>query len=143
MSDGLVEANKNKVRKIHPMDSLDMEIQSLNASYKGILDLANTISNTLLIKNNKLIIQVKAIHQHYLYTDENGLTEVKSSAKSAIEIGQRADGRSGGVSALYTITFNPKDSTFELVNEQVETKATHIKKADKNYIGKIVSFLVK
>jgi hypothetical protein len=143
MSDSLVEANNNKVKKTHPMEYLDLEIKSLNASYKGILDLANTISNTLLIKNNKLIIQVKAIHQHYLYTDENGLTEVKSSAKSAIEIGQRADGRSAGVTSLYTITFNPKESVYELINEQVETKPTLIKKEDKNYIGKIISFLVK
>ena len=141
MSDKLVETGK--LKKIHPMDNLEIEVKNLNQSYRGILDLANTISNTLLIKNNRLIIQVKAIHQHYLYTDENGLTEVKSSAKSAIEISQRNEGRSGGVSALYSITFNPKENSFELINEQVDSKAVVVKKDEKNYISKIMSYLVK
>jgi hypothetical protein len=142
MSEELVGAN-NKLKKAHPLENLEMEAKSLNVSYKGILELANTIANTLLIKNNNWIIQVKAIHQHYLYTDENGLADVKSSAKSAIEIGARSEGKNATLTALYTITFNPKDDSFELINEKVDSKPAIVKKDGKKHLTKILSLLSK
>ena len=85
------EASKVKSKvKTKPKD----EIQNLLEQYKTLLEVAEKVSSTLLIKHNKWIVQVKSIRQHYLFETEEALTEEQSMGNCAIEISMR-DGNKG------------------------------------------------
>ena len=135
--------SKDQVAKLELAYGMNDEIRELIKSYEAVLALANIISKTMLIKNNNWIVQVKSIHQHYLYNDENELSEIKSSARCAVEIGKRTEGRGAGISSLYSIYFDTEENHFELINEQVDGKPVTVKPTEKNFVAKIMGFLSK
>ena len=83
------------------------EVSQLLISYQRLLELADRISPTLLIRNNSWIVQVKGLRQHYLYENDEFLMEMRSQSRAALEIGKR-DSEKSAIVPLYTITLSDK-----------------------------------
>lgn len=114
-------------------------MEQLLIGYQRLLELAERISSTLLIRHNDWIIQVKGFRQHYLFENEDALTEMKTSAKSALEIGRREKERNA-ITPLYSISH--RDGTgFIVKNEQLENKHLKVSSDDSALIPKIMAFL--
>lgn len=114
-------------------------IDSLLDQYRQLLEIAEKVSSTVLIKHNSWIVQVKSIRQHYLYETEEALTEEQSMAKCAIEISSR-DAKQNSVKTLYSIRCNEEGSSIILTNEQTEGKSMTIKLGDQ-WIAKLIGAL--
>ncbi|MBF0199447.1 MAG: hypothetical protein HQL32_17160 [Planctomycetes bacterium] len=119
------------------------EISNLIKSYESLLKLADVISQSLLIKNNNWLIQVKAIRQHYLFENEQALTELKTMGKAAIEISKRSEGRNSNLTQLFSIIASPEESVYIMKNEQRETKNHEISMDNPAYISQIMQYLQK
>lgn len=78
------------------------ELEELVISYQRVLELADRVASTLLIRNNDWLVQVKAIRQHYLFNNEEALLEMKTMAQAALEISSRQGEK---VTLLYMISF--------------------------------------
>lgn len=83
------------------------EVSQLLISYQRLLELADRISPTLLIRNNSWIVQVKGLRQHFLFENDEFLMEMRSQSRAALEIGKR-DSEKSAVVPLYTITLSDK-----------------------------------
>ena len=83
------------------------EASQLLISYQRLLELADRISPTLLIRNNTWVVQVKGLRQHYLFENEEFLMEMRTQSRAALEIGKR-EGEKSAIVPLYTITLSDK-----------------------------------
>lgn len=118
------------------------EISSLLEQYKTLLEVAEKISSTLLIKHNTWIIQIKSIRQHYLFETEEALTEEQSMANCAIEISSREGSKQNAVKTLYSIRCSDDLEGLVISNEQTESSKTlQIKLEGSGWIAKLVSAL--
>jgi len=132
------ETNKLKSKeKVKPKK----EIAGLVEEYQKLLEVAEKISSTLLIKHNKWIVQVKAIRQHYLFETEEALTEEQSMAKCAIEISSRDGSKQANLKTLYTVKYSSQSPILTLNNEQTEGKSLQIKLEDPQWISKLIGAL--
>ena len=144
------------ITSIYPILSLDKEpnklkkqektppaqnISNLLAQYQQLLEVAEKISSTLLIKHNQWIVQVKSIRQHYLFETEEALTEEQSMAKCVIEISKREGGKQNNIKTLYTIRCDEQNTSLVLSNEQTENKSMTIKLNEAQWIAKLIGAL--
>lgn len=125
-----------------PAIQSDNEVGDLLQSYQLILNLSDKIASTLLIRNNDWIIQVKSIRQHYLFTTDEGLMEMRTVARCAIEIGKRTE-KNNSITAVFNIFYDPSDTSYKVSNEQNNSKTLSVSKDEKDIIPKIVAFLTK
>jgi len=117
------------------------DISILLAQYQKLLEVAEKVSSTLLIRHNEWIVQVKSIRQHYLFENEETLTEEQSMAKCAIEISTREVGKQANLKTLYTIRCNDQTSSYTIKNEQQENKSMSIGYDDPQWISKLINAL--
>jgi hypothetical protein len=115
------------------------EMDQLLIGYQRLLELAERISSTLLIRHNDWIIQVKGLRQHYLFENDDALMEMKNLSRSALEIGRREKERSG-IKSLYTITHND-GAGFVIKDEQAENKSLKLSSDDGSLLPKIMAYL--
>ena len=115
------------------------EMDQLLIGYQRLLELAERISSTLLIRHNDWIVQVKGLRQHYLFENEDALMEMKNLSRSALEIGRREKERSG-ITPLYTITHSDGIG-FVIKNEQAENKSLKLSSDDSSLLPKIMAYL--
>jgi hypothetical protein len=115
------------------------EVSQLLLSYQRLLELADKIAPTLLIRNNSWIIQIKGLRQHYLFENEDFLTEMRTQARAALEIGKR-DNEKSAVTPLFTITLGDK---IYLVKKEASNsnKAISIPFEDPALVSKLMSCL--
>lgn len=115
------------------------ETEQLLIGYQRLLELAEKVSSTLLIRHNDWILQIKGLRQHYLFENDEALMEMKTTAKSALEIGRREKERNA-ITPLYTISFSDEKG-FVVKSEQAGGKTIKVPVGDNAFLPKIMAFL--
>jgi|SaaInlStandDraft_1057018.scaffolds.fasta_scaffold113570_2 hypothetical protein len=102
-----------------------------------LMELADRIGPTLLIRHNDWLVQVKAFRQHYLFENDDSLAEIQQMSQSVLEV-VNYDGNQQNL--MYTITHDEAKG-FVVKDEKKTGKSTSIQVDDPKLVSRLMQLL--
>ena len=115
----------------------DGAIAPLLFATQRLMELADRIGPTLLIRHNDWLVQVKAFRQHYLFENEDSLAEIQQMSQSVLEV-VSYDGSNQQL--LYSITHDDEKG-FVVKDEKKTGKSTSIQVDDAKLVSRLMQLL--
>lgn len=120
-----------------PTSSKDGSIAPLLFATQRLMELADRIGPTLLIRNNDWLVQVKAFRQHYLFENDDSLAEIQQMSESVLEVAS-FDGSNQQL--LYSISHD-EEKGFIVKDEKKTGKSTSIQVDDPKLVSRLMQLL--
>jgi len=131
------KAPPKKKAQPSPSSSKEGNIAPLLFATQRLMELADRIGPTLLIRHNDWLVQVKAFRQHYLFENDDSLAEIQQMSQSILEVVQY-DGASQQL--LYTISHD-EEKGFVVKDEKKTGKSTSIQVDDSKLVSRLMQLL--